>query len=182
MSVFRLIGTEGNSAPIHSFWGFLFLCFCESHLFASERQNPFLGKWEYRQASLPGEYDSEGEIIEFQALNGVVSGVYHGLEREGEHGLFYSLVDIDSLAIREEGKISFIVPGRTFYAKRPMTKSDLEKAELQSSGNSKGTLKFAGGLAGDKLVLDCASDLGECPENKMVFRRGKWPESKPLPF
>lgn len=121
-------------------------------------------------------------MIVFQAVKGAVSGIYLGLEREGEHGLFYSLVDLDSLAIKDDRKISFIVPRRTFHAKRPMTKSDLTKEGFQSSGFSGGTLKFKGEITGDKLVLNCASDLGECPENKMVFRKEKWPESKPRPF
>lgn len=141
---------------------------------ADESPGPLLGRWEYRQAALLGEFDPEGEILEFLVVNGKLTGTYHGLEREGEHGLFYTLVTLDSLAWGDGRKISFVVPPRKLYSKRPSTKAELETEEFRSAGFSGGKLRFSGEILRGKLVLKCASDMDECPENKMVFRKGKW--------
>jgi hypothetical protein len=56
-------------------------------------QSRFLGAWEYRQRAGDG-YDKEGERIELSCGGGSMQGLYFGLEREGEHGLFYTLVEM----------------------------------------------------------------------------------------
>jgi hypothetical protein len=156
-------------------WFALFMLLIAIRSQAKDIMLPFLGKWEYRQAALPGEFDAEGEIIKFTVTDGKLSGAYFGLEREGEHGLFYSLVDVDSLAIKEDGKISFVVPGREFFAKRPAAKADLDGKRIQSAGFTKGRLGMSGEIVGDKLILSCNSEMHECPEAKMTFRKGSWP-------
>lgn len=164
--------SPGFPLPLFLAWASVLLGGTRSE--SIEQPGPILGRWEYRQAALPGEFDPEGEILEFAIVNGKVTGTYHGLQREGEHGLFYTLVDVDSLALGDNRKISFIVPPRAFYSKRISSKTDLETEEPRSAGFSKGILKFNGEIVGDKLVLKCASDMNECPDDKMVFRKGKW--------
>lgn len=143
---------------------------------AAEKESELLGTWEYRQAAMPGEFDPEGEILEFRNENGKWSGIYRGLQREGEHGLFYTWVEMDSIKV--DSLISFVVPARDFYAKRPQTKSDLTKKEFASSGFSRGSLKFRGRVFGDRLRLVCYSATEECPDRMLEFRKGRWPEKK----
>ena len=50
----------------------------------------FIGTWEYRQrnSASPTGYDAEGERIELKKQGRSIQGLYFGLQREGEHGLF----------------------------------------------------------------------------------------------
>lgn len=132
------------------------------------------GTWEYRQAALPGEFDPEGEILEFKPGKGKWSGTYRGLQREGEHGLFYTWVEMDSLEV--DSLVSFTVPARDFFRVRPRSKADLAKPEFASAGSTRGSLKYRGKRTKDRLLLECTSDSEECPDRIMEFRKGRWPE------
>jgi hypothetical protein len=141
------------------------------------KKSPTLGGvWEYRQASLPGELDPEGEILEFTWEQGKWTGIYRGLQREGEHGLFYTWVEMDS--VRVDSVVSFTVPARDFFTVRPRSKADLSKPGFASAGFTRGVLKFRGRQSKDRLSLQCTSDTGECPDRTMEFRKGPWPERK----
>jgi len=137
---------------------------------------PFLGTWEYRQknSSSPSGYDDEGERLELIQMGGSIQGLYFGLERAEDHGLLYTLVEIKDVEVSEDGKISFTVPGRNFYRDRPRSLEDIEKRKGASDGFTRRELKFRGELKNGDLILQCLSEPIECPEQVMVFRKGKW--------
>ena len=130
----------------------------------------FLGAWEYRQAAGDG-FDAEGERLELICSGQTLSGLYHGMEREGEHGLFYTLVEIRNLKVDADGLISFLVPERELFQRPPPTLDALQQKRLPSSGVTRDQLHFQGYLQNRKLVLTCTASGGSCPEPRMVFGR-----------
>ena len=136
----------------------------------------FLGTWEYRQKNpgSPSGYDEEGERLELIQMGGSIQGLYFGLERAEDHGLLYTLDEIKDVEVSEDGKISFTVPGRKFYRDRPTSLEDIEKRKGASDGFTRRELKFRGELKNGDLILQCLSEPIECPEQVMVFRKGKW--------
>ena len=81
----------------------------------------FLGTWEYRQAAGAG-FDAEGERLEFGCTDGSLRGLYFGLERAEEHGLFYTLVEMMDLRVTSDSGLSFLVGARDLYSERPKSK------------------------------------------------------------
>jgi hypothetical protein len=137
---------------------------------------PFLGTWEYRQrnSASPTGYDDEGEKLELIQVGGSIQGLYFGLERAGEHGLWYTLVEIKDVEVSEDGKITFRVPGRDLYRDRPNSLGDIEKLKDTPKGFTRIELKFRGQLKHGDLILQCIAEPIDCPEDVMVFRKGKW--------
>ena len=138
----------------------------------------FLGTWEYRQknSSSPTGYDDQGEILVFKIIGGAVRGLYFGLERTGEHGLWYTLVEIEDIALHSDGKITFKVPARDLYPKRPASLTDLEKQKDVVQGFTRVELFFQGQIRNGDLVLECRPGPTDCPDYIMVFRKGRWPQ------
>jgi hypothetical protein len=136
----------------------------------------FLGTWEYRQknTSSPSGYDDEGERLELIQVGSSIQGLYFGLERTGDHGLWYTLVKIKDIKVSTDGEIAFTVPGRDIYRDRPRSLEDIEKLKDTPNGYTRMELKFRGELKNGHLVLQCLSEPIECPEEVMVFRKGKW--------
>jgi len=152
---------------------FAFLAIPATLLAQSEgpSEKGLLGRWEARLYDKTWTAD-EGEILLFQIENGRFKGVYLGLERVGEHGLFYSAVGMKDLAVVEDGEIRFTVPGRSFYVKRPMS---LAKAKsLADNGGTRGEMRYHGRLVKTRLLLKCESNSGECPSETLEFQKGKW--------
>lgn len=79
-----------------------------------------VGTWEYRQAA-GDRYDDQGERIELRCSGHSLQGLYFGLEREGEHGLFYTAVEMKNVKGRANGEVSFTVPARDLFHQRPKT-------------------------------------------------------------
>lgn len=132
-----------------------------------------IGTWEYRQAA--GEtFDDEGEIITFTEGKGCLQGTYFGLEREGEHGLFYTAVEIRDFKQSNGGQVSFTVPERTLFEKRPEITREAAGQRAPSAGFTRDELKLAGVVQGEKLILHCRSEGQSCPEEVMIFKKGKW--------
>jgi hypothetical protein len=50
-----------------------------------------VGRWQYIQPP-----DHEGELLDVSLANGRLRGILNGLERVGEHGLFYYVVEVSS--------------------------------------------------------------------------------------
>jgi hypothetical protein len=129
-----------------------------------------LGAWEYRQAAGDG-FDAEGERLELSCSGNTLRGVYHGLEREGEHGLFYTLVQVRDLNVTPAGRISFLVPERELFQRAPSSLGAVKLKEVPSSGVTRDELHFEGRLENRKLVLICTAKAGSCPDQVMVFGR-----------
>lgn len=127
-----------------------------------------LGAWEYRQAAGDG-FDAEGERLDLSCGDRVLRGWYHGLEREGDHGLFYTLVEVRNLKVDQAGLISFVVPERELFRQRPSTLAAVQQKRLLPSGITRDQLHFRGRVESRKLVLTCAAQGNACPEHRMVF-------------
>jgi hypothetical protein len=129
-----------------------------------------LGAWEYRQRAGDG-YDAEGEKLQLSCRDKVLQGLYYGLEREGEHGLFYTLVEVTSLKVGPEAGLSFTVPGRELFYERPKDLQEVTGKKLESAGFTRDELHIQGRLKDGSLVLSCTSKGGSCPESVMGFRK-----------
>src|SRR6266545_2404418 len=133
----------------------------------------FLGTWEYRQAA-DAAFDAEGERLEFRCSGGAMGGLYFGLERAEEHGLFYTLVEMQDVRLTADGGISFLVGGRDLYSQRPRTLEDIRLKKVTWSGVTRDTLVMRGRLELGNLVVRCASSAHLCPDQVMVFSKGSW--------
>jgi hypothetical protein len=133
----------------------------------------WLGIWEYRQKAGDG-YDTEGERLELSCIADSVRGLYSGLEREGEHGLFYTLVEMTNVKIGPEGELLFTVPAREMFSERPKNLQEVEHKKLRSAGFTRDELRMRGRLKTGTIILTCTSSSSSCPEDVMVFRKGEW--------
>ena len=130
----------------------------------------FVGMWEYRQAAGDG-FDLLGERLELSCTDTRLHGWYYGLEREGEHGVFHTLVEVRHLMVDQAGLISFVVPERELFQRRPLTLAAIQQKRLPSSGITRDQLHFQGRLEDRKLVLTCTAEANSCPDYRMVFQR-----------
>lgn len=121
------------------------------------------GRWQYLQPP-----DTEGEVLDLVASSRQWRGVMNGLERAGEHGLFYYVVEVEKLFVAPDGSISFEIGERQFFRKRP------NLSHLQGSGDgglARSRMRYSGRIAGGDLVLQCADDDGSCPDSTLRFKR-----------
>lgn len=98
---------------------------------------------------------------------------YSGLEREGEHGLFYTLVEVPDLKVTPSGTLTFTVAERELFLHRPKNLQEVRQNRLTAAGFTKDSLHMQGRLDQGNLALTCASKAGSCPEDLMVFHKGK---------
>jgi len=139
---------------------------------ASDRWSPFIGAWEYHQVN-PGSitgYDSEGERLVFARSGRSATGTYFGLERMGDEGLYYTATAVAKLVLRDS-VLSFVVPARSLYEKRPGSLQDAKK--MKATGSTRHELRLQGRLVDGHLRITCTSEPGECPDGVMVFARVK---------
>jgi hypothetical protein len=143
---------------------------------ADDTLTPFLGAWEYRQrnSGSPSGYDDQGERLELYQNGGSIQGFYFGLEREGEHGVFYTLVEVEDLEVDSDGRITFVVPERHIYRERPTSLKEIEQGKKPDAGFTRLKMEFRGELKNGYLILQCTADPCTCPEDVMVFRKGYW--------
>jgi hypothetical protein len=155
---------------------------CPSNTFRApdaECPGQWLGTWEYRQRAGDG-YDNEGERLELSCTGGSLQGLYSGLEREGEHGLFYTLLEMTDLKLSPEGELSFTVPERELFHARPKDPQEVRQKKLRSAGFTRDQLHMRGRIKAGTMILTCTSNSSSCPEGVMVFRKGPWSSrSKP---
>jgi hypothetical protein len=131
---------------------------------------PLEGRWQYLQPP-----DTEGEVLYLVASSGQWRGVMNGLERAGEHGLFYYVVEVEKLSVAPDGSLSFEIGERSFFTKRPA----LSQLGWNGDGGfARGRMRFSGRIVGEDIVLQCADDDGSCPDSTLRFRRLATP---PLP-
>jgi hypothetical protein len=140
---------------------------------AADGWAPFIGEWEYRQAnSARAEgVDPEGERLEIVREGGAVAVRYFGLEREGEHGLFYTATDVGALSLAEGGTLTFTVPARRLFSRRPESLDAARAAVDDRAGVTREELVLTGRIQDGRLVLFCSSDGAGCPERAMTFRK-----------
>ena len=131
-----------------------------------------VGTWEYRQANpaRPSGVDAEGErLVIRRAADGRLVADYFGLERTGDHGLFYSAVAATGLNADPDGTLRLTVPGRRLFRTRPA--SVAQAATLETAGSTAFELSLSGRLANGNLVVSCSAGGDSCPDSQMVFRR-----------
>lgn len=121
------------------------------------------GRWQYLQPP-----DKEGEVLDLTVSAGRLRGIMNGLERAGEHGLFYYVAEVMNPAIAPDGSITFEVGERTFFNARPAL------SILGGNGDRGGTreiMRFEGKLEREDLVLRCTDKGGSCPDSILRFKR-----------
>ena len=132
---------------------------------------PLVGTWEYRQANSASAtgLDNEGErLVIREVAGGQLVAEYFGLERSGEHGLFYSAVSA-TIEVAPDGTVRLTVPARRLFQKRP---ESLERAaKLESAGRTAYELSLSGRVVGEELVMACSAGGASCPDSRMGFRR-----------
>jgi hypothetical protein len=130
-----------------------------------------VGTWEYRQRNIASVtlVDPEGERLVIPLAGEEVIIAYYGLEREGEHGLYYTAVHAADVQRANDVGVEFTVPARNLYRIRP--KSIAHAATLESAGALNHSLRFVAERRGEVLVVTCTSDDGSCPESTMTFQR-----------
>ena len=133
----------------------------------------FLGTWEYRQAAGAG-FDAEGERLVLSCRSGSMYGLYFGLERAEEHGLFYTLVEMKDLKVTPGSALSFMVGERDLFSERPRSLDDIRQKKVTWAGVTRDTLVMRGRLERGNLYLTCTSTAGLCPDKVMMFRKGSW--------
>lgn len=146
---------------------------CASHSRHSACDPRFLGSWEYRQAAGAG-FDTEGERLELRCRGDSTSGLYFGLERAGEHGLFYTLVEMMNVSVTPDSSLSFMVGERELFRERPRNLDDIRHKNVTWAGVTRDTLVMRGRLERGNLVVTCTSAAGLCPDKLMVFHKGSW--------
>jgi hypothetical protein len=144
-----------------------------SSINAADTFKPFVGTWEYRQANTgtASSFDEEGERLELSIENGQLKGAYFGLAREGEHGLFYTAVEISDIQVSNEKLIRFSVPERLLYSEQPKNLKDASR--IKSTGFTRTELKMNGMLKKGRLILNCTSNNYECPAPVLEFCKGQ---------
>jgi len=101
-------------------------------------------------------------------------GLYFGLERAGEHGLFYTLVEMKDLKVTSDGALWFLVPERELFSERPRNIEEIRQKKVTWAGVTRDTLVMRGRLERGNLYLTCTSTAGLCPDKVMMFRKGSW--------
>lgn len=130
---------------------------------AAATQVQLVGRWQYLQPP-----DRQGEVLDIFLDSGRYRAVMNGLERTGEHGLFYYVVEAADFAVAPDGRISFTVGERVFFSTRPPL------SRLGSEGNAGMTrdkLRFQGKMERGTLVLECQGPPGACPDTVLRFKR-----------
>jgi hypothetical protein len=121
------------------------------------------GRWQYLQPP-----DTEGEVLDLLASSGQWRGVMNGLERAGEHGLFYYVVEVGKLAVAPDAGISFEIGERSFFTKRPALS---HLGGDGDGGSARSRMRFSGRIVGEEVVLQCADEDRSCPDSTLRFKR-----------
>lgn len=101
-------------------------------------------------------------------------GLYFGLERAEEHGLFYTLVEMKDVRTTLDSVVSFLVGERELFGQRPRSLKDIRLKRVTWAGVTRDTLVMRGRLERGNLVVTCMSTALLCPDKVMVFHKGSW--------
>lgn len=131
---------------------------------SQELPSSLAGRWQYFQPP-----DTEGEVLDLDASSGQWRGVMNGLERAGEHGLFYYVVEVGNLSVAPDGSIGFEIGERSFFNKRPVLSHPGGDGD---GGSARSRMRFSGRIVGEDLVLRCADEGdGSCPDSTLRFKK-----------
>ena len=136
---------------------------CQAQALQRPLASSIVGRWQYIQSP-----DSEGEVLDIVISGDRYIGIMNGLERAGEHGLFYYVVKVSHFVITIDGKIRFVVGPRLFHRQRPALST------LDAKGDGGGTqerMVFSGRLEGAELLLQCSDRGASCPDSVLRFRK-----------
>lgn len=126
-------------------------------------QPELAGRWQYLQPP-----DRQGEVLDIVLEGGRHRAVMNGLERAGEHGLFYYVAEAADLTVAPDGSISFIIGERVLFRKRPPLSRPGSEG---NAGVTRDTLRFHGKMERGTLVLRCDAPPGACPDTVLHFKR-----------
>jgi hypothetical protein len=129
---------------------------------AARQTTPAAGRWQYIQFP-----DREGEVLDLFVADGRWRGIMNGLERTGDHGLFYYVVEVEQLAVDPDGTIRFEVSERSLFDERPPLS---QLGGVGSGGLIRSRMRFSGRIEGGVLILRCADDDGSCPDATLHFK------------
>ena len=121
------------------------------------------GRWQYLQPP-----DEQGEVLDLFLESGQWRGIMNGLERAGEHGLFYYVVELENLTVESDGSLRFEIGERTFFSQRPPLS---QTGAAGDSGFARSRMRFAGHLEAGGLIIDCKDVDGSCPDARLRFTR-----------
>ena len=121
------------------------------------------GRWQYLQPP-----DLEGEVLDLRDSSGHWRGIMNGLERAGEHGLFYYVVAVESLQVEPGGNLRFVVGERSLFSRRPPLSTLLRTGD---AGVNRYLMRFNGRLEAGDLVLRCVDPGGSCPDSTLRFKK-----------
>lgn len=124
---------------------------------------PLAGRWQYIQPP-----DAEGEVLDLLVSSGKWRGFLNGLERAGEHGVFYYVAELESVEVAPDGAIRFEVGERSLSSRRPALSAP---GGAGDAGVVRDRMRFAGRLEGGDLVLRCVGPGGSCPDSTLRFKR-----------
>lgn len=140
----------------------LLLCLYQTTVVA-QAPPPLAGHWQYLQPP-----DSEGEVLDLSVSADGWHGIMNGLERAGEHGLFYYVVEVENLSVQPDGAIRFEIGERQLFIRRPA----LSRLTGQGDGGvDRYRMRFNGEIEGEELVLQCRAAYGSCPDATLRFKR-----------
>lgn len=122
-----------------------------------------VGRWQYVQPP-----DSEGEVLDISLSGGRYRAVMNGLERAGEHGLFYYVVEPADFTVAGDGSISFTVGERGLFGERPPLSRVVREG---TRGVSRDRMRFRGRIERGDLVLQCEGAAGFCPDVLLRFKK-----------
>lgn len=129
----------------------------------AQTATPLAGRWQYLQPP-----DSEGEVLDLTVSADGWHGIMNGLERAGEHGLFYYVVEVENLSVQPDGVIRFEIGVRQLFIRRPA----LSRLAGQGDGGvDRYRMRFNGEIEGEELVLQCRAAYGSCPDSTLRFKR-----------
>ena len=140
-----------------------FLAIFQSPCSSQELPPSLSGRWQYLQSP-----DTKGEVLDLVVASDHWRGIMNGLERAGEHGLFYYVVEIEKLAVAPDGSINFEIGERDFFTKRPPLSQLGGKAD---GGFARPHMRFSGRIVDGDLVLQCNDEYGSCPDSTLRFKR-----------
>lgn len=122
-----------------------------------------VGRWQYLQPP-----DQEGEVLDISFSGGRYRAIMNGLERAGEHGLFYYVIEPADFTVAVDGSIGFTVGERSFFGARP----PLSRIGGQGNrGVSRDQMRFHGRIERGDLVLQCEGAGGSCPDAMLRFKK-----------